>query len=348
MLSSLKISGFRCFSSLRVDNMRRINLIVGLNSAGKTCLLEALELLASQSPSPLVHAAARRGELVFDEFASDSVRGTADIRHAFYGRQASIGTHFQIETTGVGNLQQVRAEIVPPTQASLLQNPPVVEGPARSLRWTAGGTPPFDNPIAGNGTLLLTSLPFPSERRPVRFVGTGAVAGTAAARLWGQVAARPAEDKVIDALRIVEPNVERVGAGVYQAQAVFVRLKEASDRIPLGSLGDGMNRLLVLACQLVSAEHGMLLVDEIDTGLHVSAMTKMWRLVVDTAKELDVQVFATTHSDDCLRGLANVLLKSPDLVPEVGLHRVQRGLEQTVFYSGDEIIRSAEAGIEIR
>ncbi|HHC24806.1 MAG TPA: ATP-binding protein [Desulfobacterales bacterium] len=43
----------------------------------------------------------------------------------------------------------------------------------------------------------------------------------------------------------------------------------------------------------------MLLIDEIDTGLHFTVMENMWRLITQTAKRLDVQVFATTHNSDC-------------------------------------------------
>ena len=54
-----------------------------------------------------------------------------------------------------------------------------------------------------------------------------------------------------------------------------------------------MWRMLGLALALANAKGGVLLVDEIDTGLHYSIMGDMWRMVGKLAATLDVQVFAT-------------------------------------------------------
>ncbi len=62
-----------------------------------------------------------------------------------------------------------------------------------------------------------------------------------------------------------------------------------------------MNRLLGLALALVNAKDGILLIDEIESGLHYSVQPDMWRLIFETAAKLNVQVFATTHSLDCIR-----------------------------------------------
>jgi predicted ATP-dependent endonuclease of OLD family len=72
------------------------------------------------------------------------------------------------------------------------------------------------------------------------------------------------------------------------------------DPIPLGSMGDGMRRILTLAMCAVNVENGFLLIDEIDTGLYYEVQADMWRLILETAQRLDVQVFATTHSWDCV------------------------------------------------
>lgn len=355
MLSSLNIIQFRCFRELTVENLKRVNLVVGLNNAGKTCLLEALELLVTRSPVPLVTAANRRGEFVFTEIGPNSFRSNADIKHAFFGRQASPGTHFELSSNGGGDHLRVRAEVVAAIETQqLVLTPGGIDSPGRTrLRWAVGGhgAQSFQNDFAigrEGGIQLTEERPLFDDARPLRFLPTGTFAGLAIAQLWGQVAARPSEDRVVDALRIVEPDVERIAAGLSPAAALFVRIKGVSDRVPLGSLGDGASRLLALACQLVGAEHGVLLVDEIDTGLHVSAMAKMWQLVIGAARELDVQVFATTHSDDCLRGLAAVLKALPELGNDVALHRIERGQSETISYSSDEIVQSAITGIEVR
>lgn len=119
----------------------------------------------------------------------------------------------------------------------------------------------------------------------------------------------------------------------------------AGQRIPIGSMGDGIWRLLGIALALVQARGGVLLVDEIDTGLHYSVLIDMWRLVFETARQLDVQVFATTHSRDCYEALAAVT--EPDRT-EISLQRIERGKREAIAFSEVEIRQAAERGLEVR
>ena len=88
--------------------------------------------------------------------------------------------------------------------------------------------------------------------------------------------------------------------------------------------------------------------DEIDTGLHYTVMTNMWRLVFGAAKELDVQVFATTHSSDCIKSLAELCYMETDVAENVALQRIDRGKSKAIPYTADEIEIAAEKQIEVR
>ena len=70
--------------------------------------------------------------------------------------------------------------------------------------------------------------------------------------------------------------------------------------------GQGFNRLLILASVIIDSAGGIVLIDEIENGLHYSVLADVWRIVVRTAKDYKVQIFATTHSRDCYEALAAV------------------------------------------
>ena len=92
---------------------------------------------------------------------------------------------------------------------------------------------------------------------------------------------------------------------------------------------------------------GVLLVDEIDTGLHYSVMSQMWKLIFNAATELDVQVFATTHSYDCIYSLAQLCAGS-DSGDGVTVQRIESGKRKSVPYNREEIAIAAEREIEVR
>jgi hypothetical protein len=165
--------------------------------------------------------------------------------------------------------------------------------------------------------------------------------------LWEAIALTTQEDEVLEALQMLEPRVERLAFLGEAGRNIQVRLT-GSGRVPSGSLGGGFARLLAVSTHLASAEGGVSLIDEIDTGLHYSVMTDMWRLVIETAKRHDVQVFATTHSLDCVRALARVRAKHPHFAQEVTLHRVEKDRPHTVVYDMDDLVIAAESFIEVR
>ena len=71
--------------------------------------------------------------------------------------------------------------------------------------------------------------------------------------------------------------------------------------VPLAVCGEGMVRLFSIILELVASRNGVLLIDEIDNGLHYSVMPKLWELLGELVEKHQVQVFGTTHNDDIMR-----------------------------------------------
>jgi predicted ATPase len=171
----------------------------------------------------------------------------------------------------------------------------------------------------------------------------------------GRLLLTPEESLLLEAIQIVEPTIQRIAplpvdqtsSAVSQKLGIFV-LPEGKRRLSLGTLGDGAWRLVMLATAMARAAGGVLLVDEIDTGLHYSVLEKMWHLVLKTAARLDVQVFATTHSGDCWRALARVLEADPAEDDNVALHRLEADRPKAVTFPGNRIRLAAESDIEVR
>jgi predicted ATPase len=160
---------------------------------------------------------------------------------------------------------------------------------------------------------------------------------------------------VLRALRFLEPDIERiaaVGSGAPYATPTrggFIIKRRGYDQpIPIGSMGDGMWRMLSLAIALIRCKAGILLIDEVDTGLHYTVMADMWRLIAQTSRELGVQVFATTHSFDCVHSLATICRPDVDDGSEVTIQRIEPARSSAVPYTESEISMAAARHIEVR
>ncbi len=101
---------------------------------------------------------------------------------------------------------------------------------------------------------------------------------------------------------------------------------------PLKSLGDGTGRLFGLTLALVAAKDGILLVDEIENGVHYSVLVSLWKFIAKVAKRLNIQVFATSHSLDCVRAFHEVTLADPSIEGVLNRVETRKGEVRSVLF----------------
>jgi AAA15 family ATPase/GTPase len=122
------------------------------------------------------------------------------------------------------------------------------------------------------------------------------------------------EQKIIDVLQLIQPNVNGVAfveVPFTNNRIPFIKLEGVKEPLPLKSMGDGIIRLFHIMVALIDAQNGILLVDEFENGLYWKVQPKVWDVVFQLADRLNVQVFATTHSRDCIRAFDEVWNKYP-------------------------------------
>lgn len=369
MLKNIKVEAYRGFRALNVESLGRVNLFVGQNNCGKTSVLEAAQILASEgNVGVLLRSLRRRGELLPANEMERNVE-EYDVSHLFHGHNLKLGSGFKLEGLN-GKSVSVSCEIISAPQDKDSGQLPIFdvdEGSQLALSLKVGtnssvivplspfGGIPVDalrrRPLGMSGVVSLLGGDT-TEVPPIRVVPSEGLENRNMSVLWDGVALTPDEPKVIEALQIIEPNIEKIAflgrEAVRSAAGIVVKLKGSDARLPIGSLGDGVKRLLSLSLSVIRATGGYLMVDEIDTGLHHSVMEDMWRMVITTAERLNVQVFATSHSQDCINSLGRLHQVSPQLAAEVSLHRLERGLPHSIHYGPDEISTAALQEIEVR
>ncbi|MCX5643298.1 MAG: AAA family ATPase [Phycisphaerae bacterium] len=361
MLSVLHIEGFRAFREYTVEDLGRVNLFVGRNNSGKTTVLEAAEiLLAADSAAAVLGSPIRRGEMYVPAHQEGSGQ-FADASHLFYGHAYEPGQRFRISGTESGNelwltckvdeigdyRTKVRFETLDLIDSWLDIEHSRNGGRSQHISLMPSGAVPLEE--------VRQRRPKTSpEERPVSLIRAETPDADKLREFWGEIALSDEEPRVTESLRILEPRIERIAfvptRSVYgsSSEGIYVRLSGVENRMPLGTLGDGVRHILALSVAVSRSRHGFVMIDEIDTGLHHSVMTEVWRVLITTAERLDVQVFATTHSLDCVRSLAWLANTQPDLCKGVRMHRVDGERSTTVVYGPEEISIAAEQHVETR
>jgi predicted ATPase len=347
MLDSLTIKNFRSLVDFDVTKLGRVNLIVGKNNSGKSSVLEALRIYAGNGQHELLDSIAtehdeknrtRDGErtepdapLPFQDFftgrsfpADDDTAiqiGSAKrpddvlrLQHVFLAEEREP----LVDELGETNIR-VRRRIVSKLRlqdetVELRQALQMTKAEKRYPPLFLDVMPPRFRPAP---TFDVTNT-IPCSVIPTQFISPDELADE-----WDRIALTDHEIIVKQALRIIAPDFEnltfvrnedgrRVNRPSFQRSAK-VKMADAPRPVPLNSLGDGMLRVLQLALKLFSAKGGFLLIDEFENGLHFSVQEKIWALLFDMAEKLDIQVFATTHSWDCIESFTKVAVSRQDI-----------------------------------
>lgn len=332
LLDSLRLENYRVFRDLRIERLGRANLVVGKNNTGKSSILEAVRLFATRASVDAIssilesHDETPAGDQPEDRLFA--------LKQLFHGRDAAWDAGSEIR---IGEVDDVLSGL--------------------SLE--------LHEPENGSAVLVITfdgmrhGIPLDGWQRPSRstdavarqaYVSPHGVTAEAAGRLWDLIALTDLEEDVISALRIISPDIERIsfiGEGARKRVPV-AKLKSQERPVPLRSLGDGVNRMLGIVLSLISARGGVLLVDEVENGIHFSAQQQLWELIFRTAHRLNAQVFATTHSWDCIQAFQHAA--SEDAHEEAVLIRLDARRDSilpTTFSEHDLSIVTREQ-IEVR
>lgn len=349
--------GFRGFESYALDKLARVNLVVGRNNSGKTSVLEAIELLVSRGDvGAIQESASRRGEMSFDDRTVGPFRRLSNISHLFYGHRCDPGSSFELAAPGLDTLKarlwrldDLDEQVLGQVFAERL---PEDVSPEMGLTIGTGAEPVSGFRITEDGVMLYDVRRRRMRRSTqVRFLSLTSIDPPFVSETWDALLSDGREAEIAEDMRLLIPEIESIHfltSGRLSQGATVVGLRGGGPRVPLGSFGDGMRRLLLLRLSLANKDGGCVLVDEIDTGLHWTVMEGMWWLVVEVAVKANLQIFATTHSYDCIRGLAMMLQSHPELSGEVSIQKVDTSLEQAVNLSGREIPVAVGQGTELR
>ena len=320
MLTSLRISNYRAFRELRMDELSRINLISGRNNSGKTTLLEALLMLSSGHPEITLHSSIIRG--MRSERLPPAAIPSIFWRQMFSSLNFGIPIEISADSESSGCLgMRLELEHEDIIKTSLTTSNEVLLGEElqdpKLLATIRRGDDRWQRRIQ------VTDKEIHMERRnrpvlfPASIVPSGIGDLKSDAECLDALKKQKQGHRVVEALQIVDPYLKSLEVISQTGSPLIWADTGLSELVPLTTAGEGMIRISRLAMCMVLAPGGVLLVDEIENGMHHSIATAVWRFILDTARELDVQVFSTTHSYECVQ--AAQALHSDDLM----LHRLE-------------------------
>ncbi len=332
LINKLQIERFRGVRDLSIDRLSRINLIVGDNNCGKTSLLEAIQFLRNPGDLANIYRIARLRETMFvynansvyDNFICMFPKDEDTLKIQFSGEYD--GVPFSHTLSGKQSKKLLDVRELPNSFPFLMfgkrLNDSSLSDDAREEFDESNGETETD---VFDGLSVYTKADQPSTKR-IRLNRFSRMTGTTLRaneqmkinyvapfeHLRGSNINRIVKndqykEQCLRVLQLYDPNIEDMAifrSDVFNRPVDYLKHKRLG-YMPLSTYGDGIKKALVLVNAIVGSENGVLLIDEIETALHQQYYDKIFRFIVESCKEFNVQAFITTHSLEAIDGILN-------------------------------------------
>jgi predicted ATPase len=351
MFETIRIKNLRAITDLEVSNLGQVNLFVGQNSCGKTTFLEGVFFLtgATNPHLPLTANALRNMPFLSkslwvtyfhntDSGVPIEIAGRA--RDSRNEESLIIRPHARKERA-----VDLVASDVSSTEYELGSSETVAELNGLELEYAESGDSgqtETSTVVLKNGQVITEGVKEP--RLKGYFISPSPPSDLK--DRFDEVQQKKRVGEVVSLLNEIEPKMSDLRlnrAGILMADVGL------PDLIPANLLGGGIGKFLAIALAMLDYQDGIVLIDEIENGLHHSAQQKIWEAIFNWARKLNVQVFATTHSYECLTAFNSS--PGPSLFEtRVKLYRIERREEtfRAVEYSKKMLAESLESGWEVR
>lgn len=346
MLDRVKIQNYRVFSELEIAPLGRINLFTGQNNSGKTTLLEALFLLCGAGTPEMA-----TNTNVIRDLAASSTPADTFWKPMFLNLDVNRTIRIEGQHSEFGKLiLNIQIDQATPVKLPLAGSRRTSLGDfpkAASLRFSfkRGAQKKIESRIGVVDGGFEVHFDAKRPTIPALLLSSRTTSPQEDAARLGRLRKRKRSDLVVEALRIVEPRLRSLEDNSASGVPMIWGDIGLPELVPLPVLGDGMTRIARAILAISEAPNGVVLVDEIENGLHHSALPDIWAAVDAAAGQFDTQIVATTHSFECLRAARNVVAGA-----DLRVHRLETDDEgpKCVSYEPEALEAAIHHNLEVR
>lgn len=317
-----------------MDDMRKMNLIVGSNGVGKTSLLEAICLFHDRAnPNVLwnsnIHRSIRPGQNPLEDLTTDTVEMSGVEDKKEYEYKAYFEPFNTLDL--LPQQESLEYAVSEPITGRLHVKINGKELESRDLLRTR------------DGMIYVPSY----LRRPMSGIFKSDAINEGTIDRFSDTIKRGYKDSMIEKIQSIFP-IDGVDIVVPEDGPPRILITHDNKQMYIEQLGGGMTRLFNYHTILYSTESDLTCIDEIENGIHYSILPEFWSGIKSTSENLNVQIFATTHSYECIKAAADAYRDGPDDIMIYALYYDEDGYIKINRRTYDELQTSIEMNMEIR
>lgn len=362
MFKRLRIDGFRSFEDFEVKPLGRFNLIVGPGSSGKTNLLEAVFLACSNGDASLLHKEQGLRRVQVDRLLPSEAVEYYNLAWSIWNtsQRFTIEALWDTEERSITYTRLEQKDVVP------LKSEPTTDDPREEHEPPVEPLGQYEVETKFNGQVHVGRLVVTPKQIMFRGDETANIRASyfhpffqdvsrLLPRFWMKIEDNEEDEGILSFLRSLDPGIQTIGIAPNDAGLAIIQVRHKSlGRVPLEVFGTGFGKALAISAYVLDAQDGVLILDELDTSLHVGAQTALIEFLLRSAAKHNVQLFASTHSLetmdtflDCFEASSD-LLSTPEDLQILQLSKREDRTEVKQANAGEARRLREELGLDLR
>lgn len=351
---NIEINNFRGIGHLKIDDFSRVNVFLGQNSSGKSSILECLLLIMGMSSPDLPHNLNKLR-------SRNNLTGVADVRYMFNNLILSNSPEITVLLADdvQRHLKMSLSYVFDEKEQTVQQNMPMSISNSIALINTLemlfdvtekGLLKKYRSSLTFNQAGVITNRKLAEGYVEKEFVGliTADLLSGNLVNDLSTIFKRKQKDLLLERLAMFDKAINTIDI---LKDDVYIGFEGVNEQLPLGMTGDGLRRYLSIVAASANPMTNIILIDEIDNGLHYSAYKKLWEAIFALATETNKQIFVTTHNKETLYRLNEMLEDNPSYQDALRLYTIENTKlkgHQAYKYSFEGLNAACKNDVEIR
>lgn len=346
LLTDFEIENFRCFDTFKMHNIKRINLIGGMNNAGKTALLEALFLSGTITKSSLNYIKyTLRGEKAINGNQLNITQWYSLFYHRHTKNFIKLKSTLSNKATKevyARTFGYVNHDMMNQAKTDVLALKTIADTFEKGSKLYAAhyfNGESYDEPIlteinssnVNDSALDILSIGFnwggflsESYANTILFIPAGIkINGKELAQMYDAAKFKGQAQKLLSALQLIEPTIVNVDMLNLGEPALYATRQNEQVPSPLSTYGDAITKIALYVLYIINNPNSIFLLDEVENGIHYTNQPKFWAWLFDLATEFDIQIFATTHSREMIEAYSQTAIEK-GMAEEGGYYELYR------------------------
>jgi AAA15 family ATPase/GTPase len=296
-IKDIEIKNFKCFEDFRAEGFGRVNLIGGKNNVGKSTLLEALYInLNGTSRNCFLNSIFKVIQKRDNFFVAHSAESTSKfLKTAFFYKSTISKEYKNHNQNNINtNLNQINFSFLEKFSGT-------------TITCNINGEDYQENiSFMDFKDLFNENKRFYTDNK-IHFLRPIGLNNYLIDEYYENVQKSEKENDLDKELNLFDEQIKK-----FKIMSGEPKVLLNDEYISVTQLGDGAKKIINIFISIYSAKDGVILIDELDNGIHYSYLDKLWEIILIISKQQNIQVFATTHSKECIESYVRVAKRLED------------------------------------